>query len=53
MDSIRFSESKTAVGCELVCPWFNIFGKGVTVNSMREKRQREGTKFHVPEIIIK
>lgn len=55
MDSIKFSESKTVVGCELVCPWFNIFGRGATVLVLiqREKRDREGTNYHVPKIIIK
>ena len=28
------------VGCQLVYPGFNIFGQGVTDNSMREEKYR-------------
>ena len=28
------------VGCQLVYPGFNIFGQGVTDNSMREEKSR-------------
>ena len=29
-----------AVGCQLEYPGFNIFGQGVTYNSMREEKNR-------------